>query len=196
MIAQVAQEYRPPGVVAQQRQVNHVRVGEDPPRPFPGESPHLAGAVAVVGARCDVAAAGRTASVSACAVRSWSWPSALVGDRYSARGPRIGRQRRQDRQLIGQRLARRRAGAQHHVAAVVREIGRLDLMRPRRGDAAIMNARTTSGSAQCGQACGRPCRGGRSATWRSGCLVGVGALDRAGEQLAAEIRHPVPPETH
>ena len=26
-----------------------------------------------------------TASVSAIAARSWSWPSALVGDRYSAR---------------------------------------------------------------------------------------------------------------
>ena len=33
----------------------------------------------------------------------------------------------------------------------MREIGGRELMRPRRRDAAIANARTTSGSAQCGQ---------------------------------------------
>ena len=42
------------------------------------------GRVAVVGGGCDIGSAA-TAAVSECAVRNWSWPSALVGDRYSAR---------------------------------------------------------------------------------------------------------------
>ena len=70
-------------------------------------------------------------------------------------GARIRSQRRQYRQLVGQRLARRGAGAQHDVAAVMGEIGRRELMRPRRVTPRSWNARTTSGSAQCGHACGR-----------------------------------------
>ena len=55
-------------------------------------------------------------------------------------GPRIGCQRREDRQLVGQRFARRGAGADHDVTAVVGEVGGRDLMRPRRVDTALGEA--------------------------------------------------------
>jgi hypothetical protein len=45
---EVAQEHCPAGVVAQQRQMNHVGIGEDPSRSFTRESPHFARTVAVV----------------------------------------------------------------------------------------------------------------------------------------------------
>ena len=170
--AQVAQEHRPAGVVAQQRQVDHVGVGEDPARPFAGEAAHLGRAVAVVGRRRDVAAARspRRSAPARCAAGRGRVPWSATG---TAPGPaRSVASVDQDRQLIGQRLARRGAGAEHHVAAAVGEVGGRRLMRPRRGDAAIVERRTTSGSAQCGHACGRACRGGRSATWRSGCSSG------------------------
>ena len=110
---------------------------------------------------------------------------------------RIGGQRRQDRQLVGQRLARGRSGADHDVAPVVREVG------GRRPDATTawsmprsVKACTTSGSAQCRPAsAARPCRGGNSATWRSGCSSALRHRRRAEiaavEQFAAEVRrHP------
>ncbi len=57
-VAQIAQEHRPAGVVAQQRQVNHVGIGEDPPRSLTREAPNLARAVAVVRTRRDIAQRG------------------------------------------------------------------------------------------------------------------------------------------
>ena len=135
-VLQVPQEHRPAGMVAQQRQVNHVGVGEDPPRPFPGEASHFGWAVAVIRARCDVAQRrhrfgerDRSAQL-------------VVAERLGGRqienpGARISLQRRQYGQLVGHRLAGGRSGAQYDVASGVREVGGGDLMRPRRLDAAI-----------------------------------------------------------
>ena len=130
--------------------------------------------------------------MSACAARSWSWPSALVGDRYSARARGSVANARQDGQLIGQRLARRGAGAEDDVAAVVGEIGRLELVRPRRGDSAIMER---AHHIRVGPVRPRlrPCLPRRQVgDMAQRILLRIGAIDRAGEQLAAEIRHRLP----
>ena len=65
------------------------------------------------------------------------------------------------------------------MTAVVSEIGRFELMRPRRGDSTIME-RAHHIRIRPVRPRLRPClRGGSSATWRSGCSSGVGACERA-----------------
>ena len=78
------------------------------------------------------------------------------------------------------------------MAAVVGEIGGLELMRPRRGDAAIIER---PHHIRIGPV--RPCLRSCLPRWQvrdvaQRLLVRIGALDRAGEQLAAEIRHRLP----
>jgi hypothetical protein len=53
-VAQAAQENRPPRMVPKKRQVNHVRVGEQPARALPREATNLGRGVTVVGTRCDI----------------------------------------------------------------------------------------------------------------------------------------------
>ena len=126
-VTQAAQEDCPSGVVAQQRQVDHVGVGEDPARPLPRETTHLGGAVAVVGRRRDVTQPGdRRSQRVRCA-------QLVVAKRFRGRdverpGTWIGRQRIEDGKLVGQRLTRCRASADYYVAPGVGQVCSLNLM--------------------------------------------------------------------
>ena len=75
------------------------------------------------------------------------------------------------------------------MAAAVSEVGRLDLMRPRRGDTPIIERphHIRVGPVRPRLRAGLPGRQIRDMAQR--ILVRIGAFDRAGEQLAAEIRH-------
>ena len=75
-VAQRAEEPRPAGVVGQQRAVQHVGVGEDVLAVVARPLAHLRGRVAVVGGAAQV---GQATSRRRAA--SWSWASALVGER-------------------------------------------------------------------------------------------------------------------
>ena len=191
-VPQVAQEHRPPGVVAHHRQVDHVRIGEDPAGPLAGESAHFGGAVAVIGGRGDVGEPGNGG-------REFGDGTQLVvserlrGRQIQRAGARILLQRRQYRQLVGHRLARRRPGTEHHVASAVSEVGRGALVRPQHLDATI-----AEGTHHIWVGPGRPAlRAGLSrrqvgdVAYRM--LVDRGALDRAGEQRAAEVGHRIRP---
>ena len=82
-------------------------------RALADRGPLRARRVAVVDRRPDRACAGR----SACSARAWSWASALVGYRYSARARRVGGEHLERRQLEAERLARRGAGGDDRRAA-------------------------------------------------------------------------------
>ena len=104
-VTQIAQKDRPPGVVAQQRQVDHVGIGEDPPRPFAGEPPYLAGAVTVVRAGCDRGQLGHR--VGERLRRPQLVVAKGLGRRQIQRARTgVGGECREDGQLIRQRLAR------------------------------------------------------------------------------------------
>ncbi|GLD43155.1 hypothetical protein Mkiyose1665_36550 [Mycobacterium kiyosense] len=122
-------------MVAQDGQVDHVGIGKQPPRPFPGEAAHFGGAVAVIGG-------GRHVGEFSTGDQGMCRAQLVVAQRLGRRqvqhpGARVACQRGQHRQLVGQGLARRGAGADHHVAAGVPEFGRLQLMGPGGSDAAI-----------------------------------------------------------
>src|SRR6202012_1853005 len=101
--------------------------------------------------------------------------------------PRVGGERRQNRKLVRERLARRGSGAEHDVAPTEGEGGRFGLMGPRRryvsfgegvDDVGVSPLRPRLNASSPGREVGHvPQR----------MLVGVGAVDGMGEQLAAEV---------
>jgi hypothetical protein len=104
-------------------------------------------------------------------------------------GPRIGRQRIEDGQLVGQRFTGCRAGADHNVAAGVSQVRRLNLVCPWRTDAAVGEGAKHVRLDPCRP---RPlaamsCRQFGDMTQRVFARLGAG--DCGGEQLAAECHH-------
>ena len=84
-------------------------------------------------------------------------------------GPRVGGERGEHRQLVGQRLARRGAGRHHHVPPGVGQLGRVALVGPRRAHAVVDQRVAASARApSSGQSRSRPARAGTRTTWRSG----------------------------
>jgi hypothetical protein len=183
---QVAQEHRPAGVVAQQRQVNHVRIGENPSRSLAREPPHFAGAVAVVRTRGDIRQ--RHGFCERHRGSQLVVTERLGGGQIQCPRTRILFQGRQYRQLVRQGLTRCSAGAQHDVTAVVGQIRGRELMRPQPLDTPIKERphhiwvgplRPRPGSALTR-------RQVRDMAQR--LFVWIRAVDHAGEELAAEIR--------
>ena len=98
--AQAAQEHRPTGMVSQQRQVNHVRVGEQPAGALPGKPADFGSGVAVVGdgGRVGQSGYGRAERVGR--------PQLVVAEGLGRRqvqraGPRVAREAVHDRKLEG-----------------------------------------------------------------------------------------------
>jgi hypothetical protein len=167
--------------------MNHVRIGEDPARPLTRETPYLARTVAVVRTRRDIGQCRHC--FGECHRGSQLVMAERLGRRQIQR-PRawIRFQGRQYRQLVGQRLSRCGASAEHDVPSVVCEIGGRELMRPQRLNTAInerphhiwvrpLRPRLRPALA-CGQVCDVP----------QGLLVRIRAFDRTGKQCAAEFR--------
>ena len=129
-VLQRPEQPRPPVVRGEQRPVEHVGVGEDVLAEVARPVPLLARAVAVVRREPYVEAQRRQAG------------ELVVGERLGrgevehrrsalAAGPAGRADRRQRRQLVGQRLARRRARRDDHVVAGVGRVGRHHLVPPR-----------------------------------------------------------------
>ena len=123
-VAQAAQIARPSAVLRQQRAVQHVGIAEQPP-------PVLAGPVAL-GER-GVAVVGRGAHARE--VERRERPQLVRGKRLGGRevqgrGAPVRGEGRQHRQLVGQRLPRRRAGRHHDVPSGVRQAGGPRLVAP------------------------------------------------------------------
>ena len=121
---EVGEEVAPRVVVGQDPEVQHVGVGEDDVRPPPDRRPLLARRVAVVDRR-----ARARSTPSACSARAWSWASAFVGYRYSARARGVAAQHVERRQVEAQRLAGRGAGGDDRRPRP-RRVQRLGLVAP------------------------------------------------------------------
>ena len=187
-VSKIAQEHRPAGVVAQQRQVNHVGVGEHPAGALTGQAAYLACAVAVVGGRSDIGQPGNGRA------QRVGGPQLVVAKGFRRRdvqrtGARIGRQRSEDGQLEGQRFARRGAGADDDVMAGVRQVRGLNLMCPWRTDAPVGECAQHVGFHPCRPRllAAMPCRQLGHVPQRVFARLGAG--DRGGEQLATERHH-------
>ncbi len=133
-VLQRAEQARPPVVRGQQRAVQHVGVRQDVLPEVAGPVPLLARAVAVVGGEAYVEAQGletRELVVGQCLRRR------EVEHRGAALAARTaGRtDRGEGRELVGQRLPRRRPGRDDHVVAGVRRVGGHHLVAPRTGHA-------------------------------------------------------------
>ena len=189
--SKATQQDGPAGMVAQYRQVDHVGVGKQPSGAFAGKAAHLGGTVAVVGGGRDVMQSrnGRGERVRGAQL--------VVTERLGRRqvqhpGPRVGRQRVEDRELIGQRLARRGAGADHHVTAGVGQLRGRCLVRPRAADSAVGKRANHVGLGP-----PRPTVRPAAPGWQLGdmaqrMLARRGAGERDGKQVAAETRHLTP----
>ena len=124
-VAQAAQEGRPAGVLRQQRAVHHVRVAEQPARVAARPVPLGVRSVPVERRGPDIGQPERL-----------DCPQLVGGQRLGRRevqrrrAPVVG-ERRQHRQLVGQRLPRRGPGGHHDVVPGVREVGCAGLMAPR-----------------------------------------------------------------
>ena len=94
---------------------------------------------------------------------TWSCPSALVGNRNSARDRRIVGDGLEHGHRVAQRLARRRRGDDHDVLAGVDRLHRLGLVDVRPVDAARRQARHDPAvqPGRKGPECRRPCRDDR-----------------------------------
>ena len=144
--------------------MQHVRVAEEPPAVLarPVALGHRGVAVEAVPARTSGEA------------ESGERPELVGGERLGRRevqrgGARVRGEAGEHRQLVGQRLPRRRAGRHHDVLTGVRQRRRpsawwLQGCRTPRST----NAARTSGGTQSGHSTGRPGRGGRWTAWRSG----------------------------
>ena len=124
-VSKVAQEHGPAGVVAQQRQVDHVGVGEHPARALAGQPAYLACAVAVVGRWRHIG------QPSYCCAQRVRGPQLVVTKGFGRRdvqraSARIGRQRSEDGELVGHRFPGRGAGTDDDVTAGVRQIRGLE----------------------------------------------------------------------
>ena len=134
-VLQSAQEARPPGVPGQHRPVQQVRVGQDVRRVRPYPLPLLVRGVPVVG-RGPYAGHVQRQHRPQLIGRQCLGRGEVQHRRTSAvPGRQAGTHCGQRREQVGERLARGGPGRDHDRAARVRELGGLDLMRPRCGDA-------------------------------------------------------------
>ncbi len=119
----------PSRVGGQQRQVQHVGIGEDPARVPARPLPDLGGGVSVVGARAHarqcVDVRGQFGDRA-----QLVGTEGLRGRQVQGGGLRVVGQRAQDGQLVGDRLARRGAGGHHHVFPAGRDVGGSRLVVP------------------------------------------------------------------
>ena len=130
-VAQPAQERRPAGVSGQHGAVQHVRVAEHP-------AARAAGPVALVERGVAVERGGPHVRE----VELGEGAQLVGGQRLGRRevqggGPRVGGERGEHRQLVGQRLAGRGAGRHHDVLPGVGQLGRVHLVGPRRAHAVV-----------------------------------------------------------
>ncbi len=130
-VPQSPQERRPALVGRQDAVVQHVRVGQHPVRVRPHPVPLVRWGVAVVGRRSQPGDAELEQGTQL-----------VTGQRLGRREvqhprPVVGEDRRQPGQLVGQRLAGRRARRDDDRAARVCQLGRLDLVPPRPVDALL-----------------------------------------------------------
>ncbi len=132
-VAQPLEKGRPAGVVGQDAGVQHVGVADQDLGRLADAGPLILGRVAVVGVRLD--AHGPSAALRPSSSASWSWASALVGNRYSARADRVGQQAVEHRQVVAQRLAAGRRRDDDDVLAAQRRLDRQRLVVVGRLDA-------------------------------------------------------------
>ena len=154
-----AQGARPLLVRRQDPAVEHVRVGDDPPRVPPHPVALLAGGVPVVGGRAHRRVGERRHR------RQLVAGQGLRRRQVEHAGAGVLGQPGQRRQLVGQRLPRRRPRRDDDVPAVARQLRRVDLVPPRRAARrAPPAARAAAGSptpARPGCCSPAPGRGGR-----------------------------------
>ena len=184
-VAQPAQERRPPRVRRQDPAVQHVRVGQHPVGVRAHPVALLERGVAVEGGRrARRAAPARAARAAGRRPAPWSATGRAPAARSSVE------QRGQRGQLVGQRLARRGAGGQHHRRPRVGELGGLGLVRPRRGRPPCRPAASRSGAGtQSGQSTRAARRGpGCVSTCVTGRLAGRHAEQQAVQEVAAPSR--------
>ena len=114
----------------------------------PANPTHLGRPVAVVGRRPTSPSRG-IAAVSLCARAAGRARQALSSVRCRAAGTRIDCQRIEDRQLVGQRFARCRAGTDNHITAGVAGGPLPQPDAPMRTDTALGECADPSGSCPC-----------------------------------------------
>ncbi len=183
-VAQRAQERRPPVVTGQQRAVQHVGVGQDVLGVVAGPVALLSAAVTVVGGDADVEPeAGHRGHL-------------VVGQRLGRREVEHGgaaagavapgrAHRGERRQLVGQRLARGRAGGDHHVAPRPGRVGGLDLVSPRLVDPGPREGRDHVGGGPRGPRGVHRRTSGSTSTW-------VTRSARPGADRSRSTRSPAP----
>ncbi len=180
-VGERAEEARPSRVVAEQRPVQHVGIGEDVLRVVARPLPLLADAVPVVGRQADVET--EVEQRGELVVRE-GLGGREVEDRRAPLGPRAAgvADRRQCGQLVGQRLAGCGAGRQHDVLAAVSRVRCEDLVPPRTADAAQRERRDHLGRSPPRPVASIASGGGRTSRW----------VSRPSRTCPAESRRPGP----